>query len=407
MNTAVAERPQERTELSPAQRQKQRLDQFMSAVEKRQDQIGTLLSDSGIDPRLFLETCRRSLMRDPELVNCDPASFIQAALNCAADGLVPDGRKAAIVRFKGAAQYMPMYQGLLDIAYRSGQFQSIQAHVVYEGDEFDHDMGDKPFIRHKRPLESTSTKIIGAYAIAHTTNGGIFREVMGAADLAKVRAVSRATKGPNVDWPGEMARKAPVRRLWKYLPKTPAMDSVAIHDDATYDHTQLAAANEHGRQLRPGFNPPAITNQPGEVVAMPLDEVLDGDFIPQHQPEEASVGRETPLQEAAEVASEGGSVGSDPSAPQSALPLGMKTGADLLAEQQSEAEPEDPLEWKAGAARYVEAAHDIKTLNGLNAQWDDEGHWDRLKKASKGDWDDLVNLMRARKRELEADEARG
>lgn len=290
MNTAVTER----TELSPAQRQKQRLDQFMGAIEKRQDQIGTLLADSGIEPRLFLETCRRSLMRDPELINCDPASFIQAALNCAADGLVPDGRKAAIVRFKGAAQYMPMYQGLLDIAYRSGQFQSIEAHVVYDGDEFDYDMGDKPFIRHKRPLESTSTAIIGAYAVARTTNGGVFREVMGKADLAKVRAVSRASKGPNVDWPGEMARKAPVRRLWKYLPKTPAMDSVAIHDDETYDHSQLAATAEPSRQLRPGFNPPAITHQPAEdatpTVSVPVDEILDGDFVPVFDGSDAEEG---------------------------------------------------------------------------------------------------------------------
>lgn len=285
MSTAVAQRADAPVaEMTPAQRQRHRLDQFMGAIEKRQDQIGTLLSDSGIDPRLFLETCRRSLMRDPELVNCEPASFIQAALNCAADGLVPDGRKAAIVRFKGAAQYMPMYQGLLDVAYRSGQFKSIEAHVVYEGDEFDYDMGDEPFIKHRRSLESTSTKIIGAYSVAKTTNGGIFREVMGAADLAKVRAVSRASKGPNVDWPGEMARKAPVRRMWKYLPKTPAMDSVAIHDDATYDQGALAAANEPSRTLRPGFNPPAITHQQAEDITptapVAMDELLDGDFVP-------------------------------------------------------------------------------------------------------------------------------
>lgn len=287
MNTAVAERaPAPAAELTPAQKQRARLDQFMGAIEKRQDQIGTLLADSGIDPRLFLETCRRSLMRDPELVNCEPASFIQAALNCAADGLVPDGRKAAIVRFKGAANYIPMYQGLLDVAYRSGQFQSIESHVVYEGDEFDYDMGDQPFIRHRRPLESTATKIIGAYAVARTINGGVFREVMGAADLAKVRAVSRASKGPNVDWPGEMARKAPVRRLWKYLPKTPTMDRVALHDDETYDQTALSAANAPpSRQLRPGFNPAAITHQPAEDItpqAPPaaMDEILDGDFVP-------------------------------------------------------------------------------------------------------------------------------
>lgn len=283
MSTAVAER-EDRQPATPAQRQKARLDAFMGAIEKRQDQIGTLLADSGIEPRLFLETCRRALMRDPELVNTDAAAFIQAALNCAADGLVPDGRKAAIVRYKSAAQYVPMYQGLLDIAYRSGNFQSIEARVVYEGDDFDYDLGDDPFIRHKRSLEATTDKIIGAYAIARTTNGGIFREVMGAKELAKVRAVSKAKNGPNADWPGEMARKAPLRRLWKYLPKTAAMDRVALHDDDAYDQTALPAADT-GRRLTPGFNPPALAHQPAEDITPTADEVIDGDFVPAHEAE--------------------------------------------------------------------------------------------------------------------------
>lgn len=280
MSTAIAERDNQAPALTPAQKQKARLDSFMGAVEKRQDQLSTLLSDSGVDPKLFLEACRRALMRDPDLVNTDPAAFIQAALNCAADGLIPDGRKAAIVRYKSAAQYVPMYQGLLDIAYRSGNFQSIEARVVYKGDDFDYDLGDDPFIRHKRSLEATSEKIIGAYAIARTTNGGVFREVMGLKDLAKVRAVSKATNGPNKDWPGEMARKAPVRRLWKYLPKTAAMDRVAIHDDDTYDQTALGAVGDAPRKLQPGFNPPALTHQPAEEITPTVDQILDGDNLP-------------------------------------------------------------------------------------------------------------------------------
>lgn len=313
MSTALAEREdQAAPAVSAAQRQKARLDAFMNAVEKRQDQIGTLLSESGVDPRLFLETCRRALMRDPELINTDPASFIQAALNCAADGLIPDGRKAAIVRYKSAAQYVPMYQGLLDIAYRSGNFQSIESHVVYDGDEFDYEMGDTPRIHHKRSLESSSTVIIGAYAIAKTVNGGMFREVMGKADLQKVRAVSKATRGPNVDWPGEMARKAPIRRLWKFLPKTTAMDRVALHDDATYDQTALPAANDGPRRLAPGFNPaPALAHQPAEditptvdtseadhdVIDAEVEDLVDDDFPGDKAAQTAQLAQE-PRQEA-------------------------------------------------------------------------------------------------------------
>lgn len=368
MSTAVTERAAP-ADLTPAQRQRARLDQFMGAIEKRQDQIGTLLSDSGIDPRLFLETCRRSLMRDPELVNCDPGSFIQAALNCAGDGLVPDGRKAAIVRFKGQAQYMPMYQGLLDVAYRSGQFKSIEAQVVYEGDEFDYDMGDNPFIRHKRPLESTSTKIIGAYCIAKTTNGGIFREVMGAGDLAKVRAVSRATKGPNIDWPGEMARKAPLRRQWKFLPKTPAMDRVAIHDDATYDQAALAPPGEHTRTLKPGFNPPALTHQPGDEVPVEVD-------TDEAELETVDAIVDTPADE----------------------PVSQNSAAD----EAPVTDYDSPAEWLVDAKRWIKAAPDIPTLKALDKNWTDTGRWLALKAHSKTDAAELQGLMEERAKEIEA-----
>lgn len=381
MNAIVAEREAASTELSPAQRQRQRLDQFMGAIEKRQDQIGTLLADSGIDPRLFLETCRRSLMRDPELINCDPGSFIQAALNCAADGLVPDGRKAAIVRFKGAAQYMPMYQGLLDVAYRTGLFLSIAAHPVYEGDEFDYDMGDTPFIRHKRPLESTSTKIIGAYAIAKAVNGGVFREVMSAADLAKVRAVSRATKGPNVDWPGEMARKAPVRRMWKFLPKTPAMDRVAIHDDASYEPSASDGPHGHGRVLRPGFNPPAISHQATEDATpmdpAPLDEILDGDFVPTGDAEDGLPIRDDTQSEAAREPEEpnkpsGG--GDDPD-----MFPGDRTATAFAA-----ADELDPLTWAAEQNRLLEAAATVADLDALTKAPDAGANFAALKDHSPG-----------------------
>jgi len=397
MSTALAER-QEPAALSPAQRQKQRLDQFMGAIEKRQDQIGTLLADSGIDPRLFLETCRRSLMRDPDLINCDPASFIQAALNCAADGLVPDGRKAAIAKFKGAAQYMPMYQGLLDVAYRTGQFQSIEAHVVYEGDEFDYDMGDNPFIRHKRPLESGATRIIGAYSIARTVNGGVFREVMGAAELAKVRAVSRATKGPNIDWPGEMARKAPLRRMWKYLPKTPAMDRIAIHDDATYDQSALAGAtNDHGRILRPGFNPPAIAHQPAEDISptldpAPMDEILDGDFVPGFgddgsapQSNASPLDRDKPISSTrtAGAANNPSVDGDDDGFP------GDRT-----------ASPFDPLAWAAEQNRLIEAATTLADLDAISSDPETPARFGALQEVSPGTAKTLDATLRGKRKAI-------
>lgn len=294
-------------QLTPAQRQKERLDKFMEALEKRQDNLSTLLSDSAIDPDRFLAVARRALMLDPDLLACTTDSLMRAFMNAATDGLLPDKRQGAIVAYNDRkrgvkdAQWQPMYQGLLRVAYESGNFTSIEARVVYEGDDFDYELGDEPFIRHKpksRPAGMPRPPIIAAYAVAKTTNGGIFREVFEGDDIRKVNAVSRATSGPGKDWPEEMARKGPLRRLWKFLPRSPAMDRIADHDDDNYDLSQLdEPANDLShRRLAPGFQPAALTHQPGEVFDLPMGQAdgAEAEFV------EAG-GFHTPVQAAAKA----------------------------------------------------------------------------------------------------------
>lgn len=277
--------------LTPAQKQKQRLDQFMGLLEKRSQDLATLLSDSGVDPKVFLAVARRALQNNPDILNCTSASILKAFIDAATDGLAPDGRKAAIVVYKSkdgkVAQYQPMYAGLLDLAYRSGNFQSIEARVVYDGDFFEYELGDDPWIKHRPATRSAGTRrdIVAAYAVAKTVNGGVFREVFEGDDIRKVNAVSRATNGPGKAWPEEMARKGPLRRMWKFLPKDKAMERIAEHDNENYDLDALDVSTpEPERKLKPGFAPPApaAIEQGADIVmetAMPeAEEVLDADF---------------------------------------------------------------------------------------------------------------------------------
>ena len=46
-------------------------------------------------------------------------------------------------------QFQIGYKGLIDLAYRSGEIESIQAHVVYENDSFDFNYGLEPKLMHK------------------------------------------------------------------------------------------------------------------------------------------------------------------------------------------------------------------------------------------------------------------
>ncbi|AKU43469.1 ssDNA-annealing protein [Caulobacter phage Sansa] len=231
---------------SPAQQQRDRIDAMLQAIEARMADIRPFLQQSRVPEDLFLAGCRRAFIRCPDLVNCTGASFLEAVMDCARVGLLPDGKRAAIVPFKDrnnntkVATLIIMYQGFLDVIYRAGQVENVHSQVIYEGEDtieyLDYDLGSNPFVRFRPPLDrDDGRKIVGAFAHAHPTGGGTpWVEMMGAKELKKVAAVNKATNGPGKDWPGEMARKAPLRRLIKFLPQSVELETLLEIDDKSY-----------------------------------------------------------------------------------------------------------------------------------------------------------------------------
>ena len=203
------------------------------AIQVRQDlQKMATEFESVLPPQIptdrFVRTAITSVGMNPDLLTTDRRSLLGACMKAAQDGLLPDGREAALVIFKGKAQYMPMVAGLLKKARQSGQISSISAHVVYERDQFDYELGDNEHILHKPLITGERGKPVAVYAIARTTDGGAYREVMSVAQVEKVRAVSRTSRGdsPWNQWWDEMARKTVIRRLAKYLPSSTDLDQV-------------------------------------------------------------------------------------------------------------------------------------------------------------------------------------
>jgi recombination protein RecT len=145
-------------------------------------------------------------------------------MKAAQDGLLLDGREAGLSLYNDRASncqtvaYMPMVNGILKKIRQSGEISSIRAHVVYEGDEFDFELGDDERISHK-PKLAEQGQPIAAYAIAKFKDGDIQREVMSLTEIEKIRA--KATGIGKACWAsswGEMAKKTVIRRLSKRLP---------------------------------------------------------------------------------------------------------------------------------------------------------------------------------------------
>jgi len=190
---------------------------------------------STVSPDKFRNVVVTAANMAPDLLNADRRSLLGACVKCAADGLVPDGREAALVLMGSKVQYMPMIAGVLKRARNSGEIASLVVQVVYERDAFTWSPCDpeRPIQHTTPPLAEDRGAPIGAYAIARLKDGSVMAEVMSKAEIEKVRGVSRAKgSGPWVQWWDQMARKTVLRRLSKYLPMDAApMEALLQRDE--------------------------------------------------------------------------------------------------------------------------------------------------------------------------------
>jgi len=186
----------------------------------------------------FSRVAMTAIQSNPALQNADRASLFGAVVKLAQDGLLPDGREAALVMFGNKAQAMPMIAGVLKKIRQSGEVSKISAQVVHENDHFLVSYGFDESIEHSPPaLDKPRGKAIGAYATAVLKDGSQLLEVMSLEEIEKVRSVSRAKgAGPWVQWWGEMARKTVMRRLSKRLPMSTDLEDEVFSRDETLAH---------------------------------------------------------------------------------------------------------------------------------------------------------------------------
>jgi recombination protein RecT len=176
-------------------------------------------------------------------------------MKAAQDGLLLDGREAGLSvyndRQKGGktVSYLPMVGGIMKKIRQSGEISSIRAHVVYEGDVFEYELGDEERILHRPSLSAQGGKALAAYAIARFKDGDIQREVMSLAQIEKIRAKSTGIGKAcwTNDW-GEMAKKTVIRRLSKRLPSSNDLDRVLDSDNVNYEPIAAVTVTQEAPQ---------------------------------------------------------------------------------------------------------------------------------------------------------------
>jgi recombination protein RecT len=182
---------------------------------------------SVITPERFTRMVLSAISTNPKLGSCTPASFLGAMMAAAQLGLEPNTPlgQAYILPYvnKGVteAQFQLGYKGLIDLAYRSGEVEVVQAHIVYENDKFECEFGLEPKLTHI-PADKDRGEPVKVYAMFKTKGGGYGFEVMSmddvrihAAKYSKAYATSFSPWKTNFE---EMAKKTVLKRVLKYAP---------------------------------------------------------------------------------------------------------------------------------------------------------------------------------------------
>lgn len=175
----------------------------------------------------FTRMVLSAISTNPKLGSCTPQSFLGAMMSSAQLGLEPNTPlgQAYILPYqnKGVleAQFQLGYKGLIDLAYRSGEVEVVQAHIVYENDDFECEFGLEPKLTHV-PADAERGKPIKVYAMFKTKSGGYGFEVMSMEDVKlHAQKYSKAYGSSYSPWATnfeEMAKKTVLKKCLKYAP---------------------------------------------------------------------------------------------------------------------------------------------------------------------------------------------
>lgn len=212
----------------------QEVRQTMESKEMREQIKMALPAHVPVDK--FIRVSVTAISNDPKLLSADRRSFYNACMKAASDGLVPDGKEAALVTFGEQVAYMPMVSGILKKVRNSGELASITSQIVHKNDKFKYWIdSDGEHINHEPLMFDSRGEAIGVYALAKTKDGAVYIEVMDKAQVMSIRGIAKSKTVWDGAFGPEMWRKSAIRRLAKRLPTSTDLDQVIDRDNDLYD----------------------------------------------------------------------------------------------------------------------------------------------------------------------------
>lgn len=233
----------------------------------------------------FVRCVKSTLNANPDLQNLERTSLLASIMKAAQDGLVVDGKEAAIVPFKGKATYIPMVQGLVKKIRQHSKFANLSYGIIYQNEvdtgRFEYVKGDNEYLKHDPIIFGDRGPAIGAYAIVTTDDGTKFRAVLRKDQIEK-RLAKGMQGGAKVEWQEEFWLKTAIKAVYKIAPNS--------GDEAGY-LDGVFRADEVGHDADGVVNDPAPVQEPAKpqtraaaavkaAAPKPEPEIVDAEVIP-------------------------------------------------------------------------------------------------------------------------------
>lgn len=194
--------------------------EFNEFLSKMKPQLALALPKH-MSPDRMARLALTAFSSSTDMQQCSFRTIASSLMTAGAMGLEPGVNGAGyLIPYKGTCTFVPGWKGLVDLVSRSGR-ATVWTGAVFDGDEFDYALGDRPFVRHRPGDETDPAKLTHVYAIGRS-NGSDYPviEVWSISKVWKHRDKLNKQGGKHYSYrhPEMYARKIPLLQVLKYMP---------------------------------------------------------------------------------------------------------------------------------------------------------------------------------------------
>lgn len=220
---------------------------FSSFLDKMKPQLALALPKHMTADRMARLTLSE-FSKNEKLQACKPISIAASIMTAGALGLeIGVNGQGFLVPYGTTCTFVPGWKGLQDLANRSGR-STTWTGAVFDGDFFDYELGDSPFVKHKPATENDPAKLTHVYSVGRVKGSDWpIIEVWTIAKIWKHRDQYNKVGRSHYSFrdPEMYARKIPLLQVLKYVPSSIELSNAMDIANAA-DQGRNAIIDGHG-----------------------------------------------------------------------------------------------------------------------------------------------------------------